>query len=98
MRLDVGSTDIPTAGSAVRILNEPTNIVLIQVQARPGNTANVYVGMSDVSATHGWTLAPKDQTIIDFDPQGKGTSIQVDELWADTDTNGNDIDWILIFK
>ncbi len=98
MRLDVGSTDIPTAGSRVQILNEPTNIVLIQLQARPGNIGNIFFGMVDVSATIGWTMEPKDQLVIDFDPQGKGSSIQMDDLYVDTDTNGNDVDWMIIFK
>ena len=100
MRVDISTTDIPTAGSRVQINNIENRITLIIVQARPGNTGSIYIGMSDVSSTIGWELEPTDQQILDFDPQGKGASIAFSELYADTagGGNGNDLDWMAIFK
>ena len=98
MRLDVGRTDVPSAGSAVAINDVALSITWVALKNPPTNANNVFVGNSDVSSTNGWTLQPNEFIELDFDPQGKGTSILASELFADVATSGHDVEWIMIFK
>ncbi len=97
MRLDVGTTNLTSAGSAQRVNNDVKRITYLLLQARPGNTGKLYFGMSDVSSTNGWTLEQGAQIALDFDPDGKGTSINFDEFWFDGDTTDDDIDWLAVY-
>lgn len=97
MRIDFGTTNLTSAGAAQQINNVTTKITYLLLQARPGNTGDLYVGLSDVSSTNGWTLQPGAQIAIDFDPDGKGTSIDPSQFYFDGDTTNDDIDWMMIF-
>lgn len=94
MRYDAGTTDVPTAGTAVQISNTADSVKSIEVRARPGNTGNAFFGVSDVSATNGWTLQPGESKALDF---GKG-SVLFSVFYLDVATSGDDVDWSVILE
>jgi len=98
MRMDAGSTNLTSAGSAQIIDDSPSAIVFITIQAKPGNTGDIYIGVSDVSSSNGWTLQPGESKDLDFDPLGAGQSITFDQLFFDGATTNDDIEWIVFFK
>lgn len=94
MRVSIGTTDIPTAGSRVQISNTSDLVKSIAVRARPANTGNVWFGTVTVSSTVGWTLQPGESKTMDF---GKG-SVLFSVFYLDTATNGNDVDHSAILE
>ena len=53
MRFDAGTTDVPSAGTAVQLSNTADRVVWIRVSARTGISGAVYFGRSDVAAANG---------------------------------------------
>lgn len=107
MRFDAGSIDIPAAGTRVRWstdggLNALDRFLWAKFTPREGNTGEVYVGIADVSATHGVELDPSGSNLAKgefvVEPGKFGGSIAVGDVYFDTDTNGNDIDWAVLLK
>ena len=103
----MGTTDIPTAGTRVRLsadagINASDKLSYLMCWPREGNTGEVYVGIGDVSATHGIELdpgasgRPKDMIELDFGKMGVRPT--ADEISFDADTNGNDIDWFIVIE
>ena len=92
MLLLSGTTDIPTAGTAVQIKNVPDHVRVLHVQAKPGNTGNIAFGDSAVLMTAGLTLKPGQWRTLAF---GKG-SIPLSNFYANAATNGDDIEWLAI--
>lgn len=88
----IGTTDIPAAGTAVQILASGVQVFAVYFIAREGNTGNIYVGDSDVSATNGVELAPGASVFMSNDRE----SFQPQDWYADAATNGDDIDYIFI--
>jgi len=98
MRVDFGRTDVPTAGTAVRLNDIAEGMTFLSVKNPPTNNANVFVGLSNVSSVIGRTLEVNETLELDFDPQGKGTSILANLIFVDVTTSGHDVEWIMIFK
>lgn len=98
MRFDAGSTNLTSAGTAQKIVDRDLQIVFIAIKAKPGNTNDLYFGRASVSATNGWTLKPGDETSLDFDPSGKGTSVSFQDLHFNGATTNDDIEWMVLYK
>lgn len=98
MRIVSAVTDVPSAATAVRILNTKDKIGWIRFTAPTANTGLTYVGDSTVSATKGYVLGAAggvDASIeLDFRP---GT-VTADTLWIDAATNGDDVSWLAIIR
>ena len=94
MRVIIGSTDIPTAGTRVQISNTADKVKSIAVRARPANTGNVFFGTVTVSSTVGWTLQPGESKTLDFG----GGSVLFSVFYLDTATSGNDVDYSAILE
>jgi len=103
----IGTTDVPSAGTAVRLsadsqLNATDRILWARFSPREGNSGEVYVGVTGVSATDGFELDPggankqKDTLILNF--RELGGSFPAGDIYFDADANGNDIDWVLIIE
>jgi hypothetical protein len=92
-RFDAGTTDIPTAGTRVQINNTTQKVLSLSVKGVPGNTGNVFFGVSDVSSTNGWTLQPNEALYLDFEP---GTEV-MSNFYADVATSGDDIEWVVVY-
>ena len=103
MRLDIGNTDVPTAGTRVQLssdgeLNADDRVLWARFKGLPTNTGTVYVGIDDVSATHGWPLEKTDTVglLLPFrDYQG---AIKAGDIYFDAGTNGDDVNWALILE
>lgn len=99
MRFDAGSTNLTASGTAqVVISSDDLQIVFIQIKAKPSNAGDIYFGVSDVSSSNKWTLKPGEETSIDFDPQGKGTSISQSLLFFDGANTNDDLEWQVLYK
>tara|TARA_Y100000310_G_scaffold258860_1_gene267398 strand:- start:7830 stop:8126 length:297 start_codon:yes stop_codon:yes gene_type:complete len=98
VRIDSATTDVPTAGTQVQILNTKARVAWIKFTAPTANTGLTYVGASDVSSALGYPLGAAggvDATVeLDFRP---GT-ISADALWVDAAVNGEDVAWIAILR
>ena len=94
MRFDAGTTDVPSAGTAVQLSNSVDRVVWIRVSARTGISGTVYFGRSDVSSSNGFELSANDYLEIDFRPGSESFSA----FYADTSANGNDLDWAVILE
>ena len=95
-RLLDGTVDIPTAGTRVQISNTRDKILWIYLFARAANTNNVWVGASTIAANRGRRIAAAGTAEIT--PATYDHTFVFNTLWADTDTNGNDIDWIALVE
>ncbi len=94
MKFDAGTTDIPTATTQVQISNTADKVKSISVRGRPGNTGNVFLGVSDVETTDGWTLQPGESKTLDFG----GGSVPFSTFYVNAATNGDDVDWAVILE
>ena len=88
-RFDTGTTDVPSAGTAVQLSNTIDRVLWIRVSARTGISGTLYFGRSDVSSSNGYELSANDYLEMDFRPGSEVFSA----FYADASTNGNDLDW-----
>jgi hypothetical protein len=88
-RFDTGTTDVPSAGTAVQLSNTLDRVIWIRVSARTGISGAVYFGRSDVSSSNGYELSANDHLEIDFRPGSEAFNV----FYVDASTNGNDLDW-----
>lgn len=98
MRIVGGTTDIPTAGTRVRLSNTKDRVFKLWVRTPTPNS--VYLGDSTVSSTAGFRIDQGQPTeLIDFTVRGepgKQGSVVFDTIWADASDNGNDISWLAL--
>jgi len=94
MKFDAGSLTITTAGTELQFSNTADRVKSLSVRARPGNTGNVFFGVSDVTSTNGWTLQPGEGKIEDF---GDG-SVPFSTFYGDSATSGDILDWTAILE
>ena len=97
MRVDFGTVDIPTAGTRVRVSTLKEKVLWIRFAMRDANTNEVYVGISDVSATNGWELSTNKRE-LELNFRELGGSVLFDKFYVDSDTNGNDVDFAVILE
>ena len=93
MRFDSGTTDVPTAGTRVQILDSEDRVLAIEFHARAGNAGNVYAGVLDVSATNGRELVPGEAVPYDFTLSTAEGSVPFSTFYVDAATSGDDVDW-----
>ena len=93
-RFDTGTTDVPSAGTAVQLSNTIDRVLWIRVSARTGISGTLYFGRSDVSSSYGYELCANDYLEMDFRPGSEVFSA----FYADASTNGNDLDWSVILE
>lgn len=93
-RFDTGTTDVPSAGTAVQLSNTIDRVLWIRVSARTGISGTLYFGRSDVSSSNGYELSANDYLEMDFRPGSEVFSA----FYADASTNGNDLDWSVILE
>jgi hypothetical protein len=107
MRLDIGTINIPSSGTRVQLssdggLNTTDRLLYAEFTPREGNTGEVYVGIGDVTATHGRELEPEGENnkkgFLKLEPHKVGATIPAGDISFDADTNGNKIDWVVFIK
>jgi hypothetical protein len=98
VRIDSDVVDIPSAGTAVQVLNTRDKIAWIKIKSLAANTGIIYVGDSAVSATNGYELDPgggiDGELVMDFRPD----TIRASDIYVDAATSGNDVSWIAILE
>ena len=94
MRFDAGTTDVPSAGTAVQLSNSVDRVVWVRVSARTEISGTVYFGRSDVSSSNGFELSANDYLEIDLRPGSEAFSA----FYVDASTNGNDLDWAVLLE
>ena len=97
MRVDFSTVDIPTAGTRVQVSTLKEKVLWIRFAMRDANTNEVYVGISDVSATNGWELSTNKRE-LELDFRQFGGSVLFDKFYVATDNNGNDVDFVVILE
>ena len=109
MRFDAGETAVASGGTAIALsadggIDANDQIIWAQFKADPGNSNNAYVGVADVSATHGFVLQAADKIGLVLDP-GKyvGTTpdvvtIPAGKIYFDVTTDGEKVSWAILFK
>ena len=97
MRVDFGTTDIPTAGTRVQVSTLKQQVLWIRFAMRDGNTNEVYVGVSDVAANNGWELSTNKRE-LELNFRQFGGSVPFNKFFVDSDTNGNDVDWAVVLE
>jgi len=103
-RIDIGTTDVPSAGTRVSLsadggLNVGDQIIKASFQANPANSGSVFVGMVDVSSSNGWTLiapvAAREGNVLSLDFSNIG-SVSVGDIYFDAASNGDDVQWMIV--
>lgn len=100
---DAGITDVPSVGTRVALSadgghNATDRVYWARFRGRPGNTGIVYVGVGDVvQAGHGWSLENNDDTGLEL-PIPPGGSIPLGDINFDAATNGDDVEWAILYS
>jgi hypothetical protein len=90
------TTDVPSAGTAVRIANTARKVLKVWVKPSEGNSGVTYFGSSAVSATaSGWSMSTtEDWAMFDFSGAPPLQSI----FYVDAATNGDNVDTIFLLE
>ena len=81
---------VASAGTAVAVNTTETPVTSVVIVAGTGNTNNIYVGDSTVSAANGIPLAAgKDISLGSDDIPRQADELFLNDIFIDTDTNGN---------
>ena len=96
MRVDQGITNVPSAGTAVQLLNATNRVKWMRFKALAGNSGLTYVGVSDVSASLGYELSAGNTVDLNFGEFGG--SVPVSVFYVDAATNNDKVSWIMILE
>ena len=94
MRVDQGTTNVSSAGTAVQMNNVTNRVKHVIFKALAGNSGLTYVGVSDVAAALGYELSAGNEIEINFGEQG-GT-VPFSTFYVDVATNNDKIAWSVI--
>jgi len=97
-RVISGTTDIPTAGTQVRISNTPRPVLSITFKGLLANTGNVYFGDSNVEITDGFELGPGEAQSVPMplNSDGQPMSVPISDFFVNAAVNGEDICWVAV--
>jgi len=101
---DAGTTNIPTAGTAVALsadggLHADYRVVWAKFRDAPANTGIVKVGIADVSSTgtlHGWSME-NDKDPFEL-PIPAGGSIALGTIYFDAATDDDKVEWAILYQ
>ena len=100
MRLDIGTTNVPCAGTQVQLSNTCCMVLSIALKAHPANSGLLFFGISDVSSTEGWTLSPGESapTLNFATSNPKEGGLKYSTFWVDTATNNNKAQRVVVLR
>ena len=111
MKFDAGLTDVAAAGTRKKWSDDggigtSKRFLKAWFQAATGNTGAVYVGIGDVSNTHGWELMPavagRSAVVLELspgdfaEPGEKKPTMLCDDIQFDAANNGDDVSWAVL--
>ena len=94
MRFDTGYVDVPSAGTAVVVLDEPHKVLWIRFKAETGT---IYVGRSDVASDNGFPVTTAANIDMEFDFGKYDGSVLMSDFYVDASSNGDNVTWAAIF-
>lgn len=104
MRYESGTTNVPAAGTRVRVSNTKDRVLWIRFSARQGNTDGAFVGTVTVSATVGRELRPPEtanaygnMSQTEYRPSDFEGTLFMNVFYVDADTNDNKVDYEAFF-
>ena len=106
LQVDMGSTNVGTAGTPVALSsdgghNAADRIYWARFKPASANSGSCFVGLSNVSSTHGWSIrAPAagredDQLELPIPPGG---SVRLGDIFFDVATDNEDVDWAILYS
>ena len=86
-------TSVATAGTRVRLTTKETKVLYVSIQGKVGNTGDIYVGDSQVSATDaGMILDAGVQMELYAPVVGNGVvEISLKDIWLDAGTGADKV-------
>jgi len=96
MRLDVGITNVSSAGTAVQVSNVTNRVKWIRFKALAANSGLAYMGVSDVSASLGYELSAGNEVELNFGEFGG--SVPANIFYVDAATNNDKVTWAMILE
>jgi hypothetical protein len=96
MRVDQGTTNVSSAGTAVQMNNVTNRVKHVIFKALAGNSGLTYVGVSDVSASLGYELSAGNTVELNFGEFGG--SVPANVFYADAASNNDKVCWIMILE
>ncbi|MAH49869.1 hypothetical protein CMI37_28880 [Candidatus Pacearchaeota archaeon] len=95
--LAIGTTNVPSAGTAVQIDSTAGDVAWMMIKPHEGNNGDVYFGLSDVSSTVGLSLSKTDVgKALPFASEGGSISRTV--LYVDAASNNDKVDWVMLLR
>ena len=96
MRVDSGVTNVPSAGTAVQVLNVTSRVRQVEFKALAGNSGLAYVGEKDVSASNGFELSAGNTKTMNFGEHAGSVSAKV--FFVDAATNNDKVCWVMLLE
>ena len=96
MRVDQGTTNVSSAGTAVQMNNVTNRVKHVIFKALAGNSGLTYVGVSDVSASLGYELSAGNT--VELNMGEFGGSVPANIFYADAASNNDKVCWIMILE
>ena len=96
MRIDQGTTNVSSAGTAVQMNNVTNRVKKVTFKALAGNSGLAYVGVSDVAAALGFELSAGNT--VELNMGEFGGSVPANIFYADAATNNDKVCWLMILE
>ena len=98
-RKHFGSTIIANPGTKAQIISSAIRCKGYVLTGRLTNAGTVYVGLTNVTSTNGYSLVPGESLAVFFGPgQGKGASVDPRDFYVDAETANDYVDWLFLYE
>jgi len=83
---------VTTAGTRVKLFNTRKEVAAVVIQAKSGNSGNIFVGDNQVSSTLGIKLVPGSNITLSNNDVGSGEEgVDLSGVWLDTDSSADGV-------
>ena len=98
MRVDQGITNVPSAGTAVQLINSTSRVKWMRFKSLAANSGLIYVGVSTtlrpLSSSLGYELSAGNTVDLNFGEFGG--SVPASVFYVDAATNDDKVTWFMI--
>jgi len=100
MRFVPGTITITTSGTELPLsthsgINAAEKVLALIVRNTPTNTGNIFIGISGMSVTDGWTVQT-GETSPSINFREIGGSVRADQIFFDVTTSAEEVDFMAI--
>jgi hypothetical protein len=89
-----GTKDVATAGTELPLTTARTMCARLTIQAKPGNTGNIYVGFGTVTSTSYGVVLTSGESLTLGMGETAGNSIDVSKVVIDSSVNGEGVTYL----